>query len=289
MARIAFIGLGVMGGPIARHLQQAGHTLTVYNRSRAKAEKWVETHKGVLAASPAEAARDAEVVISCVGTDDDLAGVTLGRDGAFAAMAKGSLYIDHTTVSARIARQLGVEAKSRGLLIVDAPVTGGQSGAENGTLSIMCGGTDAALEAARPVMAPYSKRIVHVGGPGTGQTTKMCNQIAFAGVIQSLSEALRFAQSAELDVDKVYEAISGGAAQSWQMDNRWATMAQDKFDFGFAVDWMRKDLGLAFEEARAVGATLPITAVIDQFYADVQHMGGGRLDTSSIVKRLPKG
>lgn len=289
MARIAFIGLGVMGGPIARHLQQAGHTLTVYNRSRAKAEKWVQAHKGVLAASPAEAARDAEVVISCVGTDDDLAGVTLGRDGAFAAMAKGSLYIDHTTVSARIARQLGVEAKSRGLLIVDAPVTGGQSGAENGTLSIMCGGTDAALEAARPVMAPYSKRIVHVGGPGTGQTTKMCNQIAFAGVIQSLSEALRFAQSAELDVDKVYEAISGGAAQSWQMDNRWATMAQDKFDFGFAVDWMRKDLGLAFEEARAVGATLPITAVIDQFYADVQHMGGGRLDTSSIVKRLPKG
>ncbi len=289
MARIAFIGLGVIGGPIARHLQQAGHSLTVYNRSRAKAEKWVEAHKGVLASSPAEAARDAEVVISCVGTDDDLAGVTLGRDGAFAAMAKGSLYIDHTTVSARIARQLGVEAKSRGLLIVDAPVTGGQAGAENGTLSIMCGGTDASLDAARPIMAPYSKRVVHVGGPGTGQTTKMCNQIAFAGVIQSLSEALRFAQSAELDVEKVYEAISGGAAQSWQMDNRWATMAEDKFDFGFAVDWMRKDLGLAFEEARAVGATLPITAVIDQFYADVQHMGGGRLDTSSIVKRLPKG
>lgn len=289
MTRIAFIGLGVMGGPIARHLQQAGHSLTVYNRSRAKAEKWVEAHGGVQASSPAEAARDADVVISCVGTDDDLAGVTLGRDGAFAAMAKGSLYIDHTTVSARIARQLGVEAKSRGLLIVDAPVTGGQAGAENGTLSIMCGGTDAALDAARPIMAPYSKRIVHVGGPGTGQTTKMCNQIAFAGVIQSLSEALRFAQSAELDVEKVYEAISGGAAQSWQMDNRWATMAEDKFDFGFAVDWMRKDLGLAFEEARAVGATLPITAVIDQFYADVQHMGGGRLDTSSIVKRLPKG
>lgn len=289
MTRIAFIGLGVMGGPMARHLKQAGHELTVYNRSRAKAENWVATYGGTLALSPADAAKDAEVVISCVGTDDDLAGVTLGRDGAFAAMAKGSLYIDHTTVSARIARQLGVEAKSRGLLVVDAPVTGGQAGAENGTLSIMCGGSEAAVEAARPIMAPYAKRVVHVGGPGTGQITKMCNQIAFAGIIQSLSEAMRFAQSAELDVEKVYEAISGGAAQSWQMDNRWATMAEDKFDFGFAVDWMRKDLGLAFEEARAVGATLPITAIIDQFYADVQHMGGGRLDTSAIVKRLPMG
>lgn len=278
-----------MGGPMARHLKKAGHDLTVYNRSRAKAENWVATYGGTLALSPADAAKDAKVVISCVGTDDDLAGVTLGRDGAFAAMAKGSLYIDHTTVSARIARQLGVEAKSRGLLVVDAPVTGGQAGAENGTLSIMCGGSEAAVEAARPIMAPYAKRVVHVGGPGTGQITKMCNQIAFAGVIQSLSEAMRFAQSAELDVEKVYEAISGGAAQSWQMDNRWATMAEDKFDFGFAVDWMRKDLGLAFEEARAVGATLPITAIIDQFYADVQHMGGGRLDTSAIVKRLPKG
>ncbi len=289
MTRIAFIGLGVMGGPMARHLKQAGHDLTVYNRSRAKAEKWVETYGGTIATSPADAAKEVDVVISCVGTDDDLAAVTLGRDGAFSTMAKGSLYIDHTTVSARIARQLGVEAKSRGLMVVDAPVTGGQAGAENGTLSIMCGGTEASVEAARPIIAAYSKRVVHVGGPGTGQTTKMVNQIAFAGVIQSLSEALRFAQSAELDVEKVYEAISGGAAQSWQMDNRWATMAQDKFDFGFAVDWMRKDLGLAFEEARAVGATLPITAIIDQFYADVQQMGGGRLDTSSIIKRLPKG
>lgn len=289
MARIAFIGLGVMGGPIARHLSTAGHDMIVYNRSRAKAATWVAAHNGTLAMSPAEAARDADVVISCVGTDDDLAGVTLGRDGAFTAMTKGSLYIDHTTVSARIARQLGVEAKSRGLLVVDAPVTGGQIGAENGTLSIMCGGSEAAMAAAEPIMQPYSKRIVHVGGPGTGQTTKMCNQIAFAGIIQSLSEALRFAQSAELDVEKVYEAISGGAAQSWQMDNRWATMAEDRFDFGFAVDWMRKDLGLAFDEARALGATLPITALIDQFYADVQQMGGGRLDTSVIVKRLPKG
>jgi 3-hydroxyisobutyrate dehydrogenase len=289
MTRIAFIGLGIMGGPIARHLKHAGHDITVFNRSRAKADAWVAEHGGTIAASPAQAAKEAEVVISCVGTDDDLAGVTLGRDGAFAAMAKNALYIDHTTVSARIARQLGVEAKSRGLLVVDAPLTGGQIGAENGTLSIMCGGTQASMDAARPIMEPYSKRIVHVGGPGTGQTTKMCNQIAFAGVIQSLSEALRFAQSAELDVAKVYEAISGGAAQSWQMDNRWATMAEDKFDFGFAVDWMRKDLGLAIDEARANGATLPITAMIDQFYCDIQHMGGGRLDTSAIVKRLPKG
>lgn len=289
MARIAFIGLGVMGGPIARHLSVAGHDMTVFNRSRGKAETWIAMHGGTLAASPAEAAKDAEVVISCVGTDDDLAGVTLGRDGAFAAMTKGALYIDHTTVSARIARQLGVEAKSRGLLCVDGPMTGGQVGAENGTLALMCGGSEASLEAARPIMAPYSKRIVHVGGPGDGQTAKMANQICIAGIAQSLAEAMRFAQSAELDLDKVFEAISGGAAQSWQMDNRWHTMAEDKFDFGFAVDWMRKDLGLAIDEARANGASLPLTATIDQFYADIQHMGGGRLDTSVLVRRLPKG
>jgi 3-hydroxyisobutyrate dehydrogenase len=289
MAKIAFIGLGVMGGAIARHLSHAGHTMTVYNRSKSKAEAWVQAHGGTVATSPAEAAKGADAVVSCVGTDDDLASITLGRDGAFAAMAKGTLFLDHTTVSARIARQLGVEAKSRGLLCVDGPLTGGQVGAEKGTLAIMCGGSEASLSAARPIMEPYSTRIVHVGACGAGQTTKMVNQIAFSGIIQSLSEALRFAQSAELDIDKVYEAISGGAAQSWQMDNRWATMAQDKFDFGFAVDWMRKDLGLAFDEARSIGATLPLTAIIDQFYADVQHMGGGRLDTSAIVKRLPKG
>jgi 3-hydroxyisobutyrate dehydrogenase len=289
MAKIAFIGLGVMGGAIARHLAKAGHDMTVYNRSRGKADDWVKAHGGIVAASPAEAAKGADAVVSCVGTDDDLASITLGRDGAFAAMTKGALFLDHTTVSARIARQLGVEAKSRGILCVDAPVTGGQVGAEKGTLSIMCGGSEAGLTAARPIMGSYTSRIVHVGPCGAGQTTKMVNQIAFAGIIQSLSEALRFAQSAELDVDKVYEAISGGAAQSWQMDNRWATMAQDKFDFGFAVDWMRKDLGLALEEARANGATLPVTAMIDQFYCDIQHMGGGRMDTSAIVKRLPKG
>ena len=288
MARIAFIGLGVMGGPIARHLSAAGHSMTVFNRSRAKAEAWVAAHGGTLALSPAEAAKNADVVLSCVGTDDDLASVTLGRDGAFAAMTKGALYIDHTTVSARIARQLGVEARGRGLLCVDGPVTGGQAGAENGTLAIMCGGTVAAVEAARPIMAAYAKRVVHVGGPGDGQTAKMANQICIAGVLQGLSEAMHFAQCAELDLDKVFEAISGGAAQSWQMDNRWATMAKGEFDFGFAVDWMRKDLGLAVDEARANGATIPMSAMIDQYFSDIQFMGGGRQDTSALVRRLPK-
>jgi len=288
MARIAFIGLGVMGGPIARHLSAAGHSMTVFNRSRVKAEAWVAAHGGTLALSPAEAAKDADVVLSCVGTDDDLASVTLGRDGAFAAMTKGALYIDHTTVSARIARQLGVEARGRGLLCVDGPVTGGQAGAENGTLAIMCGGTVAAVEAARPIMAAYAKRVVHVGGPGDGQTAKMANQICIAGVLQGLSEAMHFAQCAELDLDKVFEAISGGAAQSWQMDNRWATMAKGEFDFGFAVDWMRKDLGLAVDEARANGATIPMSAMIDQYFSDIQFMGGGRQDTSALVRRLPK-
>lgn len=288
MARLAFIGLGTIGGPIARHLATAGHEMTVFNRTRAKAEAWVAAHGGTVAASPAAAAEGAEAVISCVGTDDDLASITLGRDGAFRTMAKGTLYIDHTTVSAKIARQLSVEADSRGLMVVDAPVTGGQAGAENGTLTLMCGGKKAAIEAATPLMTAYSRRIVHIGRAGAGQTTKMANQIAFAGIIQSLSEALRFAEAARLDLDKVYEAISGGAAGSWQMDNRWHTMAKDEFDFGFAVDWMRKDLGLAIDEARANGASLPIAAIIDQFYAEMQAMGAGRQDTSVLVKRLPK-
>lgn len=288
MARIAFIGLGVMGGPIARHLCNAGHEMTVYNRSSSKADKWVAEHGGQKASSPAEAAKDAEFVVSCVGTDDDLASITLGRDGVFAAMPKGSTFIDHTTVSARIARQLAVEAKGRGIHCVDAPVTGGQAGAENGTLAIMCGGTEAAIGSATPVMAAYSKRVVHVGGPGDGQTAKMVNQICIAGVLQGLSEALHFAQCAELDLDKVFDAISGGAAQSWQMDNRWATMAKGEFDFGFAVDWMRKDLGLAIDEARANGASIPIAAMTDQFFSDIQYMGGGRQDTSALVRRLPK-
>jgi 3-hydroxyisobutyrate dehydrogenase len=288
MSRIAFIGLGVMGGPIARHLSTAGHEMTVFNRSRGKTEAWAAAHGGTLASSPAEAAKDADVVISCVGTDDDLASVTLGRDGAFAAMTKGALFIDHTTVSARIARQLAVEARSRGLLCVDGPMTGGQAGAENGTLAIMCGGTVQSVEAARPIMAAYAKRVVHVGGPGDGQTAKMVNQICIAGILQGLSEAMHFAQCAELDLDTVFDAISGGAAQSWQMDNRWATMAKGEFDFGFAVDWMRKDLGLAIDEARANGASIPVAAMTDQFYSDVQHMGGGRQDTSALVRRLPK-
>jgi 3-hydroxyisobutyrate dehydrogenase len=288
MGRVAFIGLGVMGAPIARHLAKAGHEMTVFNRSRGKADTWVAAHGGRLATSPAEAAKEAEVVVSCVGTDDDLASVTLGRDGAFAAMTKGALYIDHTTVSARIARQLGVEAKGRGLLCVDAPMTGGQAGAENGTLALMCGGSEAAVDAARPIMAAYSKRVVHVGGPGDGQTAKMANQICIAGVLQGLSEAMHFAQCAELDLDKVFDAISGGAAQSWQMDNRWATMAKGEFDFGFAVDWMRKDLGLAVDEARANGASIPLAAMVDQFFSDIQYMGGGRQDTSALVRRLPK-
>ena len=288
MAKIAFIGLGIMGGAMAGHLAAAGHDLTVFNRSMSKTKAWIEKHGGEAAVSPAKAADGADVVITCVGTDDDLAAVTLGRDGAFRTMKRGSLFIDHTTVSARIARQLFVEGESHGIFCVDAPVSGGQAGAEKGSLSIMCGGTPEAIAAARLVMQAYASRIVHVGGAGAGQTTKMVNQICIAGVLQGLSEALRFAQASELDLDKVFEAISGGAAQSWQMDHRWKTMAQDSFDFGFAVDWMRKDLGLALEEARANGATLPLTALVDQFYADVQAMGGNRQDTSALVRRLTR-
>jgi 3-hydroxyisobutyrate dehydrogenase len=288
MGRIAFIGLGVMGGPIARHLRNAGHAMTVYNRSSAKADKWVAEHGGQKALSPAEAAKDAEFVVSCVGTDDDLASITLGRDGVFAAMPKGSTFIDHTTVSARIARQLAVEAKGRGIHCVDAPVTGGQAGAENGTLAIMCGGTEAAVESATPVMAAYSKRVVHVGGPGDGQTAKMVNQICIAGLVQGLAEALAFGQKAGLDMPQVLDVIGKGAAQSWQMDNRGKTMLAAKFDFGFAVDWMRKDLGLVLDEARRNGAQLPVTALVDQFYAEVQGMGGKRWDTSSLIARLTR-
>jgi 3-hydroxyisobutyrate dehydrogenase len=286
--RISFIGTGVMGGPMAGHLVKAGHALTIFNRTRAKADAWVAQYGGAVASTPAEAAKDADVVITCVGDDDDLAQVALGRDGAFRAMRRGTLFIDHTTVSARIARQLSVEAEEPGLLVVDAPVSGGEAGAQNGTLSIMCGGKKAAFEAAAPIMQAYAARMVHIGGAGAGQTTKMVNQIAIAGVIQGLSEALRFAQASRLDTDKVFQAVSGGAAASWQMLNRWDTMAKGEFDFGFAVDWMRKDLGLALEEARSNGATIPVTAIVDQFYADVQKAGNGRKDTSSLVTRLPK-
>ena len=289
--RIAVIGLGTMGGPIARHLAQAGHEMTLYNRTPARLQRWRQANPGLKVASapsPAAAAENAEVVITCVGNDDDLADVVMGPQGAFRSLRAGGLFIDHTTVSARIARQIAVEARDKEVLCVDAPMTGSQPAAEAGTLTLMCGGRGNAIEAARPIMAAYARRIVHVGKPGTGQATKMANQICIAGVIAGLSEALRLAQAEHLDMAKVYESISGGAAQSWLMDNRWATMAEDKFDFGFAIDWMRKDLGLALEEGRSLGLTLPITALVDQFYADLQAMGAGREDITALVRRLPR-
>ena len=288
---VSFLGLGVMGGAIARHIGKAGHRLTIYNRSPERAARWQEANPGLavrVASSPAEAAEGADVVLTCVGNDDDLADVVLGPTGVFSAIRRGATFIDHTTVSARIARQIAVEARDLEVHCVDAPVTGGQAGAENGQLTVMCGGRAEAIEAARPVMEAYTKRIVHVGKAGAGQTTKMVNQITFSGIIATLSEALRFAEAAHLDLDKVYEAISGGAAQSWQMDNRWHTMCRDEFDFGFAIDWMRKDMGLALEEGRSLGVSLPVAAMIDQFYAEVQALGGGRQDTSALVRRLPR-
>ena len=286
MARIAFIGLGVMGSPMARHLAEAGHSVVIYNRTTDKSREWVKTHGGAYAGNPAAAAGGADAVITCVGNDRDLEAVTLGPEGAFRNMKSGALFIDHTTVSARLSRQLAEVGTKQGIAVLDAPVSGGQAGAENGQLSIMCGGAPEAMALAEPIMAAYAARTVHVGPAGSGQLTKMVNQIAIAGVLQGLSEALHFAKSAGLDTDKVLEAVSGGAAQSWQVDHRWKTMAEGQFEFGFAVDWMRKDLGLTLEEARANGASLPMTALVDQFYAEVQAMGGGRQDTSSLVRRL---
>jgi len=288
MAQIGFIGLGVMGGPMARHLAAAGHSLTVFNRTRAKAEAWVAAHGGRVAATPAEAAEGADAVFSCVGADADLEAVTLANDGCFAALAPGALFVDHTTVSAAIARRLAEAGAARGLRVLDAPVSGGQAGAENGTLTIMCGGAEADFAAAEPLMAAYGKLITRIGGAGEGQLAKMCNQLAIAGVLQGLAESLAFAKAAGLDTDKVLAAISGGAASSWQMVSRWPTMAKGEFDFGFAVDWMRKDLGLTLDEARRNGASLPVAALVDQFYGEVQKMGGGRQDTSSLVRRLLK-
>ncbi len=280
-----------MGGAIARHVGTAGHRLTIYNRSPARLEAWQAANPGLaarVATSPADAAEGADAVLTCVGNDDDLADVVLGPNGVFSTLRSGAVFIDHTTVSARIARQIAVEARDLRIHCVDAPVTGGQAGAEAGALTVMCGGRADAIEAARPIMAGYTKRIVHVGKAGAGQITKMVNQIAFAGILASLSEGLRFAEAAHLDLDKVFEAISSGASQSWQMDNRWHTMANDEFDFGFAIDWMRKDLGLTMDEGRSLGVSLPVTALIDQFYAEVQAMGGGRQDTSALVRRLPR-
>ena len=289
--KVSFLGLGVMGGAIARHIGAAGHQLTIYNRTPARAAAWQAANPGLtvqLAKSPAEAAEGADVVLTCVGNDDDLADVVLGPTGVFSAIGHGATFIDHTTVSARIARQIAVEARDLQVHCVDAPVTGGQAGAENRQLTVMCGGRADAIAAASPVMEAYTKRIVHVGKAGAGQTTKMVNQIAFSGILATLSEALRFAEAAHLDLEKVYQAISGGASQSWQMDNRWKTMCEDSFDFGFAIDWMRKDMGLAMEEGRSLGVSLPVAALIDQFYAEVQAIGGGRQDTSALVRRLPK-
>jgi 3-hydroxyisobutyrate dehydrogenase len=286
MAKIAFLGLGAMGAPMARHLFAAGHDVTVYNRTAEKSAAWVAANGGRAAATPAEAACGADAVLACVGADKDLRAVTLGPDGAFAAMAKGALFIDHTTVSAEIARELADNGALLGLNVVDAPVSGGQAGAENGQLTIMCGGTPEAFSAAEPIMEAFAKRIGHMGPAGSGQLTKMVNQLCIAGVLQGLAEGLAFGEAAGLDLGQVVDVISKGAAQSWQMENRAATMAKGEFDFGFAVDWMRKDLGLALDEARRIGVPLPVGALVDQFYADVQAMGGGRQDTSSLIRRL---
>jgi 3-hydroxyisobutyrate dehydrogenase len=284
--KVAFIGLGVMGYPMAGHLAGAGHRVTVYNRTAAKASEWVKAHGGASAPTPAAAAEGAELVFACVGNDDDLRAVTTGSDGAFALMPQGAVFVDHTTASASVARELAGEAKRRGFAFVDAPVSGGNLGAVNGALTVMCGGEAAAFDAARPVAMAFAKAMTLLGPSGSGQLAKMVNQIAIAGLVQGLSEAIAFGQKAGLDMKAVLEVIGKGAAQSWQMDNRGPTMIDGKFDFGFAVDWMRKDLGIALEEARSNGARLPVTALVDQFYADLQMAGGSRFDTSSLIKRL---
>lgn len=286
MAKVAFLGLGVMGFPMAGHLAAKGHEVRVYNRTAAKAEAWVAKHQGRAAATPHEAATGAEFVMACVGNDDDLAQVCTGPNGAFSGMAKGAVFVDHTTVSAQITRKLAGDAQAHGLHFVDAPVSGGQAGAENGQLSIMCGGTPEDYARAEPVMASYARICRRIGDSGAGQLAKMMNQICIAGLMQGLSEALAFGQKAGLDGEKVVEVISQGAAGSWQMVNRHKTMLADTFDFGFAVDWMRKDLGICLDTADQIGARLPVTALVDQFYKDVQLMGGGRNDTSSLIRRL---
>ncbi len=288
MTKLAFLGLGVMGYPMAGHLQAAGHDVTVYNRTAAKAQAWAKEHGGKSADTPAAAAAGAEIVLACVGNDDDLRSVCLGDEGAFAGMSAGALFVDHTTVSAKVTRELYAAAKDKGLSFVDAPVSGGQAGAENGQLSIMCGGDADDYERAQPVMDIYAKLVKRIGESGAGQLTKMANQIAIAGLVQGLSEALHFATKAGLDGRDVVEVISQGAAGSWQMSNRYETMLDDHFEHGFAVDWMRKDLGICLDTADENGASLPVTALVDQFYKDVQKMGGGRWDTSALYKRLGK-
>ena len=287
MAKVAFLGLGVMGYPMAGHLSAAGHDVTVYNRTAAKAERWTKQHGGEGASSPREAVEGAEFAMCCVGNDDDLRSVCLGGDGgAFAGMGAGTVFVDHTTVSAKVTRELHAAAKESGFGFVDAPVSGGQAGAENGQLAVMCGGDEKDYSRAEPVIAVYSKACRRLGESGAGQLTKMVNQICIAGLVQGLSEGLHFAEKAGLDGRAVIDVIRGGAAGSWQMENRHETMLDDKFDFGFAVDWMRKDLGICLATADENGASLPATALVDQFYKDIQRMGGGRWDTSSLIRRL---
>lgn len=288
MAKLAFLGLGVMGYPMAGHLQAAGHEVTVYNRTAAKAEAWAKEHGGASAATPREAAAGADFVLACVGNDDDLRSVCLGDDGAFAGMGTGTVFVDHTTVSAKVTSELNTAAASGDIAFVDAPISGGQAGAENGALSVMCGGDQAAFDRAAPVIDAYARICRRIGDSGAGQMTKMCNQIAIAGLVQGLSEAMHFAEKAGLDGRAVIEVISQGAAGSWQMNNRYETMLDDHFEHGFAVDWMRKDLGICLDTADETGASLPVTALVDQFYKDVQKMGGGRWDTSSLLSRLRK-
>jgi 3-hydroxyisobutyrate dehydrogenase-like beta-hydroxyacid dehydrogenase len=283
---VAFLGLGVMGYPMAGHLKGAGHTVTVYNRSQAKAEKWAAQHGGKHAPTPREAATGQDIVCACVGNDEDLRSVVLGPDGAFAGMKAGSVFVDHTTASADVARELAAAAKEKGIGFIDAPVSGGQAGAENGVLTVMCGGDTATFEAIKPTIAAYARAVTLVGASGAGQLAKMVNQICIAGLVQGLSEGIAFGQAAGLDMKLVLDVISKGAAGSWQMENRGKTMVDNQFNFGFAVDWMRKDLGLALDEAKRNGARVPVTALVDQFYADVQKAGGSRFDTSSLVTRL---
>lgn len=289
MAKVAFLGLGVMGYPMARHLGQKGHEVTVYNRTTAKAEQWVGEFGGKLAKTPATAAAGQDMVFACVGNDNDLRAVTLGEGGAFAAMGKGTIFVDHTTASAEVARELSAAAAQAGFAFLDAPVSGGQAGAENGQLTVMVGGEAGPFGVAEPVIRSYARACRLLGPAGAGQLAKMMNQICIAGLVQGLAEAIHFGKRAGMDVEAVIDVISKGAAQSWQMENRYKTMNAGKFDFGFAVEWMRKDLGIALDEARENGARLPVTALVDQFYADVQALGGGRWDTSSLIARLEKG
>ncbi len=288
MAKVAFLGLGVMGYPMAGHLARQGHEVTVYNRTQEKAVAWAEQHQSKWAATPAEAAKGQEIVFCCVGNDDDLRQVVMGEQGAIHGMAAGSVFVDHTTASADVARELSVSLAQHDVAFLDAPVSGGQAGAENGVLTVMLGGDEAVFERVKPVIMAYARCAELLGEVGAGQLTKMVNQICIAGVVQGLAEGLHFARSAGLDGEKVVEVISKGAAQSWQMENRYQTMWQGEYDFGFAIDWMRKDLSIALNEARANGSHLPLTALVDQFYSEVQSMGGNRWDTSSLLARLEK-